>query len=377
MSRTVSILEFVTNTAPLRVDREKGILYGVKLLGEASQNQAPRDNLYPKTTRAKAITLLEGRRVYVNHPRKSEAGETRRYEDGMGVARAVEERGDGLYGNYHFNPKHPLAEQLFWDAEHAPGDLGFSINGNGKTVRRNGRNLVEEITELFSVDLVSRPATTKGLFESRTMFQTLAELLETLKGTPQGVTLKEMADAAGLPSDAPMDAPAPSSPDDAIKSGFKAAIHAVVDDDSMDMQAKLQKIKEILKAQEKLMGGDKKPDEGGDKGGDKPDKPAAESKAGQGNLQEQLRQLQRKDAVRDLCEAAGVKPSAALLKAACAVDQETAAALIEEAKSASAGAASTTPSGQKPRSQGPTVARPLVEVKIPEKAADWARSLVE
>ena len=37
-------------------------------------------------------------------------------------------RGEGLFADFHFNPKHALAEQLLWDAEHAPENVGFSHN---------------------------------------------------------------------------------------------------------------------------------------------------------------------------------------------------------------------------------------------------------
>ncbi len=369
MSRTVQLTEYVVNGTPCKVDREAGVIADVKVLGQRSAN----GRRYLPEAIERARGLYEGKAVNANHPAK--AGDARSAYDRVGWLEGLYTRDGDLYAKrLHYLKAHPLAGALTEAAERRPELFGLSHNARGKEKQVNGEAVIESIDSVASVDLVADPASTKGLHESRTMFQTLAQLLETLKGTPQGVTLKEMADAAGMPADAPMPAPdaGGGSPDDAIKSGFKAAIHAVVDDDSMDMKAKLAKIKDILKAQEKLMGGGSsdKPAEG--------DKPAAEAKKpDEGNLQEQLRQLQRKDAVRDLCEAAGVKPSAALLKAACAVDQETAKALIEEAKSASAGAAPTASSGQKPRSQGPSGQKPLVEVKIPEKAADWARSLVE
>ena len=74
---------------------------------------------------------------------------------------------DGLYGDFHFNPKHALAEQLCWDAEHAPGNVGFSHDVEAQTSRKNGRVVVEAIRKVSSVDLVADPATTSGLFESR------------------------------------------------------------------------------------------------------------------------------------------------------------------------------------------------------------------
>ena len=75
-------------------------------------------------------------------------------------------RAKGLFADFHFNPKHALAEQLVWDAEHAPENVGFSHNVEARTVRRGERIVVEAITRVQSVDLVADPATTRGLFES-------------------------------------------------------------------------------------------------------------------------------------------------------------------------------------------------------------------
>jgi hypothetical protein len=76
--------------------------------------------------------------------------------------------GDGLYGNLHFNPKHELAEQLAWDAEHNPRNVGFSHNVLARLARDGDQVLVEAITHVQSVDLVADPAATQGLFEQLT-----------------------------------------------------------------------------------------------------------------------------------------------------------------------------------------------------------------
>jgi hypothetical protein len=71
-----------------------------------------------------------------------------------------------LFGDLHFNPKHALAEQLLWDAEHAPENVGFSHNVLARTARHGEQTLVEAILQVQSVDLVADPATTRGLFEA-------------------------------------------------------------------------------------------------------------------------------------------------------------------------------------------------------------------
>ena len=148
----------------VRVDRQAGVIRGVKILGLHSRN----GRQYLPAALAKAASLYEGAKVNVNHPKGGPLA-PRDYQERIGVIRGVELRpDDGLYGDLHFNPKHQLAEQLLWDAEHAPENVGFSHNVQARTSRRDpGATglLVEEITRVQSVDLVADPATTRGLFE--------------------------------------------------------------------------------------------------------------------------------------------------------------------------------------------------------------------
>lgn len=157
------LLEFVDSRgAAVRVDREAGVLRGVKILGLASRN----GRHYPPDTLSKAAGLYEGAKVNVNHP-KANGVAPRDYQDRIGVVRNVAARpGEGLFADFHFNPKHPLAEQLLWDAEHAPENVGFSHNVLARTARRGEQMVVEEILRVESVDLVADPATTQGLFEA-------------------------------------------------------------------------------------------------------------------------------------------------------------------------------------------------------------------
>jgi len=155
-----TLQEYATSAGvSLRVDRDKGIIHGVKILGLASLN----GRTYTPQAAAGAMKLYEGARCNVDHGKQ---GESRSYADRVGAIRNVSATADGLYGDFHFNPKHALAEQICWDAEHAPGNLGFSHDAEARTSRQNGKVVVEEIKKVTSVDLVANPATTRGLFES-------------------------------------------------------------------------------------------------------------------------------------------------------------------------------------------------------------------
>ncbi|MEN0109742.1 MAG: hypothetical protein AAF805_03370 [Planctomycetota bacterium] len=142
-------------------DAAAGVLRGVKLLGLTSRNA----RRYRESALREAITLYEGAKVNVNHPRRDPLA-PRDYRDRLGVVRNVRfEPTAGLFGDLHFNPKHALAEQLAWDAEHAPENVGLSHNVIARTRRDGDQVVVEAISRVQSVDLVADPATTNGLFE--------------------------------------------------------------------------------------------------------------------------------------------------------------------------------------------------------------------
>jgi hypothetical protein len=154
--------EFVNSGSQrLRVDRDAGVIRGVKLLGLASRN----GRRYREHALVAAIGLYEGAKVNINHP-KGHPLSPRDYQDRLGVVRGVQYRtGEGLFGDLHFNPKHALSEQLVWDAEHAPQNVGMSHNVMARTSRSGDETVVEAITKVQSIDLVADPATTSGLYE--------------------------------------------------------------------------------------------------------------------------------------------------------------------------------------------------------------------
>lgn len=161
---------------PIQTDRQSGVIRGVKILGVHSRN----GRTYLAEAIDQAVSLYEDAKVNVNHAKGSPSG-PRDYQDRIGVIRNVTARPDeGLFGDFHFNPKHALAEQLIWDAENAPQNVGFSHNVQAKTARRGDTVVVEAITKVQSVDLVADPATTRGLFESHAPLQDDQQRLESL-----------------------------------------------------------------------------------------------------------------------------------------------------------------------------------------------------
>ncbi|MDO4557472.1 MAG: hypothetical protein Q4C47_00705 [Planctomycetia bacterium] len=146
----------------LRIDRASGILHGVRILGYHSRN----GRRYSETCLKESIPLYESAKVNVNHAAQSDHS-GRDYRDRIGsLHRVIFRPGEGLYADFHYNPKHPLTEQLLWDAEHAPANVGFSHHVEAETTQESNEVVVRSIRRVISVDLVADPATTNGLFES-------------------------------------------------------------------------------------------------------------------------------------------------------------------------------------------------------------------
>lgn len=160
--RVECLLEYA-NSLGLRpqVDLDAGVITGVKILGLSSRN----GRVYRAAAMAAAVPLYESVKVNVNHP-KGGAAAPRDYQDRLGCLRNVRAADGGLYGDLHFNPRHPVAGQLAWDAQWAPENVGLSHNVEARTSRHDGQTIVEQILRVNSVDLVADPATTQGLFES-------------------------------------------------------------------------------------------------------------------------------------------------------------------------------------------------------------------
>jgi hypothetical protein len=324
-SATVDLYEDVRLDHEVKVDPEKGVLRNVKILGLESANGR---SYAPKAIK-EAITLYEGRKSYIDHSTGSKGRSAR---DTFGWFESVRQSPAGeLRGDFHLlNPKSEMAQNVLAAASSKPDLYGFSHHANGTEVMRGGKRVVESIERVHSVDLVDDPATTRGLYESREspVKTTIKEVLanSTLSAAYKA-KLKEMVDAGMMSADAPADQPQAmkqgGSPEEALSAGFKAAIHAVVDDDSMDIAGKLSKIRELLKGMEKHLGGK--------------EEPAPAPAADEAPAATEAKLLRAEMGVRDLIEDAGLKfakPEArrAFVKSLVPLSEADRKALIEERK---------------------------------------------
>lgn len=161
--------------SPLRVDREGGCVYGVKVLGFTSTNK----RRYAREAVAKAVKsgLYEGAKVYVDHP--AQPGKSRPAEQLLGRLKKSRLAEDGVHANLHVNTAHPMATRVFEDCEKGLGLYGLSHNAEaGDYHFDSGVQVVTEIVSVESVDLVSDPATNTNLWEGRKVPIPLKQWLE-------------------------------------------------------------------------------------------------------------------------------------------------------------------------------------------------------
>jgi hypothetical protein len=145
-----------------RVDREGGAIRGVKLLGTKSAN----DREYTQAALRNAVKLYDGKKVYLDHPDRERMGTERKFRDWVGVIENPQYRSDGIYADIRLRKQSPLFAEVIEAAESFDGFFGMSHVAAGRSRLENGTEIVEEIGDVFSVDIVTDPATNAGLFES-------------------------------------------------------------------------------------------------------------------------------------------------------------------------------------------------------------------
>ena len=240
------------------MDRENCIIHGVKVLGTVSKN----NRRYENTAIASALPLYEGAKVNTNHPSGNEPHAPRDYEDRLGRLQGARIDSDGgIKADLKYNPKHRLAEQLCWDAENAPENVGLSHNidyaghMDGKTL------VIDRIEHVQGVDLVADPATTKGLFEYDSPVSGSAGRMpdsnfpvNSDQSTQTNPKEKPMADCP-IKEDDELEDPAASDPKTAAFAAISAKLHALVDDEKADPSEAAAQLKKLLMVRAKAMDG--------------------------------------------------------------------------------------------------------------------------
>lgn len=297
-----------------KINEEEGVIYGVRIIGTHSKNKG---RVYPMSTLRRAKPLYEEARININHVRRdpTKPPPERPFDDFWGVIKDIQEDGDGLFGDLHYLKTHEKTPKIIEAAKRFPNKFGLSHDARGEEIETAGGREVIDILEVRSVDLVLRPATNEGLFESEDedMSIKISDLAESL----QDKHLLEMISSDPMMGDVAMpemgsDVPA----GDQVAAAFRAACVAVIDDSSLDSATKIGKIKQILKAKDQAMGimgteeekagDDSKPAESDESGDETMTESEDEDMGRIAELQEQIR-VEKAEAERAKQEVAVVR----------------------------------------------------------------------
>jgi hypothetical protein len=342
------------------VDRDAGTISGVLICGTKSANR--RD--YPVSVFRRDFAKYEGRPVNADHAKESTVDRR------LGWFTNVAPGSDGRpRGTLHLLKSHPLFERVMEAAERNPSLYGFSHVVMAKTRHEGGREVVEAIESVESIDLVAEPATTNSLFEGKPVGLTVKALCEALVKHPKTlaakvVPLKALAEMDGM-GDLPagMDAaPADDAdPAEGVSAAFKAAIMHIVQSamsGDHDPKEALSKIKKLLASHGEVNGAAEPAEEPEPEREEKP----AESKRPSGNaILEAI----------DVCATAGFTGyTSEDLETIAAVHPDRRAKLAERLKGAATAAISP---AETPRSTGRT--RPVAEAaaSTPETTSEGIR----
>lgn len=332
-TRTITAVERAP-FAQSRVNREAGYIDDVLICGVTSRNG--RD--YPPAVLTRDYAKYESAPVNADHGDESTVGRR------LGWFSDVKPGPDGRpRGRLNILKSHPLAESVFEAAERNPALFGMSHVAVCGTKRVNGRETVESINKVLSIDLVADPATTKSLYESFNPWVQPMKLREYVAAVvakwPDAAaklkTVREMdgMDDMDMPDDMPAVDTAPAS-DDPVKAAFMTAIRGLTDQleaDAITGDEFMSKVKDLLKAHGKMSGKAE------------PKEPPAEGPDMEG-VKKQLADAIKENAALKLAALIGDAPlSDVQRKAVAALDNDAdRKALVESFKATAA--------GQKPKS---------------------------
>lgn len=319
------------------IDEESGVIRGVRVLGLKSKN----NRRYLAEAANRATGKYNESRVFVDHNRKE--GE-RSLSDWWGVLREARTDSDGVRADLHYNKNHPMTPQLIEAAKRFPTRFGLSHVASGATERSGGETVVTDIDEVISVDVVSNPATTKGLFESdRAIQTTFGKLLE--QHESQVAFARQLREDMGggmygeLPTmQAPVAVDADDSPEAQVSSAFRTLLVSVIDDEALDTPGKLAKLKAIMTVKDKAQDAIGKPaDANAQPEGAKPaaattaqeSDAVAALKAENANLREQVETFKTTEACKALLTESKREITPVRVKALLAIPEADRKALVE------------------------------------------------
>jgi len=147
-----------------RASVRKNVIEGVHLVGMRAKNRIRADKppyTYKESALKQAVPLYENQDVYLSH---GKANDERPIEAKIGYATNISfKEGVGVVGDLVLNEKHPFFGATIWWAQNKPDKLGMSHVATN--LFDSKENAVVDIRKVHSIDIVSSPSTTDGLFK--------------------------------------------------------------------------------------------------------------------------------------------------------------------------------------------------------------------
>ena len=149
--------------ADSRVDVEAGVISGVRVLGGKSSNR----RTYPDPVLEAAFRIYEGAQVYADHDYSQvKTGKARPLGQWGGVLRGPRYSPGSVFADLHCLKETSAGRIILEAAARFPDKFGLSpMHLIESKKERDGSETVTAILECWSVDAVTRPATTRTLFE--------------------------------------------------------------------------------------------------------------------------------------------------------------------------------------------------------------------
>ena len=150
-----------------KLNRALNVIEGTTLIGPLSSNGTNRKRRYSEAALKKIAAMAEGLPGYLNHTRPEDAFKPRDVRDLAVRHRNVrfDAATQTVRSDMHVVPAH--ADLVFGLAEQFGDHIGNSLVSRGAIQMEGDTEVVVDIMQLRSADLVTDPASTKGLFEGK------------------------------------------------------------------------------------------------------------------------------------------------------------------------------------------------------------------
>ncbi len=329
-----------------RVDREKGVVYAVKICGRTSPNTHGIHGIdgtdYTLEALESCKRLYEGMCVNVDHPSRTNPNADRSARDRFAWLENVTVQESGAFGDLHFlDPKDPLSVRVMNAAESKPDAFALSHNARGEGEVIGRRYVVRNIPECKSVDLVAYGGSNRSLYEGREKpMKTLKSILESVK-VPFKVC-KAIYEMDGMAPALDMEAPPPAPEPDAEETAethIGRAIMAILNDVSLSPEEKKKKVLlavKLVSDEEPAPADDVAVPEGdGEEGKGEPAAADDEEKKAMKESREakaEVAKLRNELAVKSLCESEEFKPTALQTKILLGLEAKDRPAFIKESR---------------------------------------------